>query len=293
MLGFIGKIPATIRWVVIGVVAAVLIFLGGRCSGGSTRTSTSTTTTASASTSTSSSNSASASTSTNSSSASSVQAAKEKTVYKNQATLRQDKDTDCTEDFDPNTGKLVRRHCVTKTRQDSSASSTGGSVSTSTGSAVSGSTSLNTSSSTGSSTSSNTSSSNTTTTTTTTETKGGGVGGFFNSKGLHLTLIGDLALLDAGKPVVQPGYGAQLSKDLIGPLSIGIAAYTSKSLVASLGLGLGKDWAVSGNVGVSWTDFTKPFYGASIDHRILGPIWLGVWGYTDRSGGISASITVP
>lgn len=293
MFEFIGKIPATIRWLVLGALVVALAFGVGRCSGGSTKTSTTTSTSSSQSSSTTSSNSSSASASTNNSTASSTESAKERVVYKNQATLKQDRDTDCTEDFDPNTGKLVRRHCITKKHQESTANSTGGSSTATSGSSTSSSSGTTSSTTSGSSTSSTTSSTTASTTTTTTETKGGGVGGFFSSKGLHLSLIGDLALLDGGKPTFGPGYGAQLSKDLIGPLSVGVAAYTDKSLVASLQLGLGKDWCVSGSAGVRWTDFTKPFYGGSLDRRILGPVWVGVWGYTDRSGGISASITVP
>lgn len=56
-----------------------------------------------------------------------------------------------------------------------------------------------------------------------------------------------------------------------------------------------RDWRVGGTVGV---DFSNPFpssfgdlvYGASVERRIIGPIYLGVWGNTGKQGGISVGV---
>lgn len=284
MLAFVRSIPATLRWVLLGAVLVTLAFVGGRCSAGKTVTETTTSTSVSTSASTSSSTSSSTATTDAQSAASTVV----QTVYQNQATLRQDRDTDCTENFDPNTGKLVRRRCVTKTSTSSSSSSSGGST------ASSSSSSSSSSSAHVDSTSVTSTSSSTVATTTTTKTETtGATSAFLSSKGLHLTVSAELGLVEDLKLVNKPSYSLGLSKDLFGPVSIGVTASTDKTLLASLQVDLGKDWAVAASAGARWTDLTKPFYGGSVDRRILGPVWVGVWGYSDRSGGISASITLP
>lgn len=53
---------------------------------------------------------------------------KTKTVYKREATIIADKDTDCTEKFDPASGKLLERHCITKSHTDTNTSSSGSTV---------------------------------------------------------------------------------------------------------------------------------------------------------------------
>lgn len=280
MLAFVRSVPAAVRWAALGAVLVVLAFFGGRCSASKTETTTTSSTSSSASTTT------ATSSSTATADAQSAASTVVQTVYQNQATLRQDRDTDCTEDFDANTGKLVRRRCVTKTSTTSSSTASGGSTASSSSSSSSSSTAHVDSSSVTSTSSSTITSTSTTTTT-------GGTGTFFSSNGLHLSLIGSLGLLSDMKPAHAPTYGAGLSKSLVGPVSIDVAAYMDKTLTASLGLDLSKDWSVSGGAAVRWTDFTKPFYGGAIERRILGPVWVGVWGYSDRSGGISASITLP
>ncbi len=56
------------------------------------------------------------------------------TKYVNQSTIKQDKDTDCTEKFSESTGKLIERHCVVHTNTNSSNTSTGGTSTTNAGS---------------------------------------------------------------------------------------------------------------------------------------------------------------
>ena len=271
MLKFLRKLPSVVKWVLVCVLVGALAFLGGRFTAGKkvTDTTTSTTTTTSNTTSSSSSNNSSSSTS-NSSSTSSAQV---QVVYQNQATIRQDRDTDCTEDFDPATGRLVRRRCITKSSTTSTTSGTGSATGTTTGT-----------------TTSNTTGTTTTTHTTTTET-GGGVGGSW--RGLHVTGAASLDLLGGGKLTFTPSYGIGLSKDLIGPVSVGVAVFTDKSITASLGLELNKSWSVSGGVASRLNDPLKISYGGSVNYRLLGPVYIGVWGYSDKSAGISVSITIP
>ena len=47
------------------------------------------------------------------------------------------------------------------------------------------------------------------------------------------------------------------------------------------------DWhiAIDGRVKPFEGNFLSPTYGASIDRRVLGPFWLGIYGSTDKSFG--------
>lgn len=117
-------------------------------------------------------------------------------------------------------------------------------------------------------------------------------------KSIHVSGIASLSLLGDAKLTLTPSYGIGISKDIIGPLSLGASVYTDKTVLANVSLDLGKDWSVSAGAGMHFADISSKnlsgiFYGGSVDRRLLGPIWVGVWGYSDRSGGVSASFTIP
>jgi len=139
-------------------------------------------------------------------------------------------------------------------------------------------------------------SSTTTTTTTdtvhetehTTITTGGGLG-LFGAKGLRLSLSATAGVQSFSK--FTYGFGAGLNYGLLGPVGVGAAVYTDKSVIGSLTLNLGK-WDASADIGVRW-DALKPFYGGSVSRQLLGPVHLGAWGYSDKSFGLSASFTIP
>jgi hypothetical protein len=111
--------------------------------------------------------------------------------------------------------------------------------------------------------------------------------------GLHLQGVASLNLLDSGKLALSPSYGIGLSKDLVGPLSISAMVYTDKSLTASLDLKLSERWSVSGGVASRIDDPLRISYGGSLDYRLFGPVSIGVWGYSDRTAGVSANISIP
>lgn len=48
-------------------------------------------------------------------------------------------------------------------------------------------------------------------------------------------------------------------------------------------------WKVSGQAGYNFSNFQR-VYGAEIDCRIIGPIFLGVWGNTNHTGGLSVGL---
>lgn len=48
-------------------------------------------------------------------------------------------------------------------------------------------------------------------------------------------------------------------------------------------------WKVSGLAGYNFSTYEK-VYGAEVDRRILGPIFVGAWGNTQHTGGLSVSI---
>ncbi len=130
----------------------------------------------------------------------------------------------------------------------------------------------------------------TTHTTTTTTTKPAGSSG--NWGGLHLAGVASLTLLNKSL-TLTPSYGVGLNKDLVGPLSIGAMVYTDKTLTASLNLALGKDWSVSAGLASRLNDPLRVSYGGGVDYRLFGPVSVGVWGYSDRTAGVSASISLP
>ncbi len=116
--------------------------------------------------------------------------------------------------------------------------------------------------------------------------------------GFRVSGIASLSLLGDSKLTLTPNYGVGLSKNILGSLSLGAAVYTDKTATASLSLGLNKKWSVSATAGMYFTDisahnFRSAFYGGSLDYRLLGPVSVGVWGYSDRTAGVSASFTVP
>jgi hypothetical protein len=50
-------------------------------------------------------------------------------------------------------------------------------------------------------------------------------------------------------------------------------------------------WNVRGLVGVSSFNFANPMvYGLNIERRIIGPIFVGAWGTTDKSAGLSIGL---
>jgi hypothetical protein len=105
-----------------------------------------------------------------------------------------------------------------------------------------------------------------------------------------------MTLFDGKTPALKPSYGLGLSHTLVGPLSLGGTVYTDKTATLSLNLELGKDWSVSASAGMRFQDiadrkFDAAFYGGSVDHRLIGPVYVGVWGYSDRTAGVSASIS--
>jgi hypothetical protein len=50
------------------------------------------------------------------------------------------------------------------------------------------------------------------------------------------------------------------------------------------------DWKVSGLAGLQLTNLHSPVYGAEIDKRLLGPIFVGVWGLTNSTAGVSVGL---
>jgi hypothetical protein len=48
-------------------------------------------------------------------------------------------------------------------------------------------------------------------------------------------------------------------------------------------------WKVQGQYGYDFRDL-RPVYGAAVDRRIIGPIFIGVWGNTNHTAGLSASL---
>lgn len=49
------------------------------------------------------------------------------------------------------------------------------------------------------------------------------------------------------------------------------------------------DWKVAGLVGYNFNK-VKPVYGAVVERRILGNIFVGAWGTTDQQAGLSVSL---
>lgn len=48
-------------------------------------------------------------------------------------------------------------------------------------------------------------------------------------------------------------------------------------------------WQVNALGGMTWGSW-KPVYGAQVQRRILGPLWIGAWGLSSGEGGISAGV---
>ncbi len=48
-------------------------------------------------------------------------------------------------------------------------------------------------------------------------------------------------------------------------------------------------WKVQAQYGYNFSDL-RPVYGAGVEHRFIGPISLGVWGNTNHTAGLSASL---
>lgn len=48
-------------------------------------------------------------------------------------------------------------------------------------------------------------------------------------------------------------------------------------------------WKATGLYGYNFHDL-RTVYGASVDRRIIGPVFAGVWGNTDRTAGVSVSL---
>lgn len=48
-------------------------------------------------------------------------------------------------------------------------------------------------------------------------------------------------------------------------------------------------WKAGVQAGYNFSSFQK-VYGAQIDRRILGPLFIGAWGNSDHAGGVSVSI---
>ncbi len=268
MLG-VDKLRSTLPWLGAVALFAVLAFFAGRWSAHKTVTTTTTT------------SSTTATTTTGTTTQQVKVEYRDRVVYRNQATLKQDRDTDCTEDFDRVTGKLTRRHCTTKTSTTGTTTTSGGSTTEGHGSSTSTTTGTTTS---------------TTSSTTTTKTEVGAPARDW--KGLSLSAVASLTLLDSRQLTLSPSYGIILSKSLVGPLSLQAAVYTDSTAALSLGLDLGRDWAAYGGVSMGFSDiahgnFRGLAYGGGVDRRLFGPVWLGAWGYSNGSAGLAASITVP
>ena len=115
--------------------------------------------------------------------------------------------------------------------------------------------------------------------------------------GIHISGVASLTLYNQ-KIVVTPTYGIGIAEDIIGPISIGASVYTDRTAFMSISFRINQNWSISGSAGMHFQDiqsknFGKAFYGGSLDRKILGPVYVGVWAYSDRSAGLAASITVP
>lgn len=49
-------------------------------------------------------------------------------------------------------------------------------------------------------------------------------------------------------------------------------------------------WKVAGLAGLDIHNLASPVYGAQVEKRLLGPISVGIWGLTNATAGISASL---
>jgi hypothetical protein len=105
-----------------------------------------------------------------------------------------------------------------------------------------------------------------------------------------MSAVASLTLHDGAERVATPNYALSIGYKLIGPLSLSAAAYTDKTVVGSLNLDVGR-FSVSADAGTSWEE-PKLFYGGTLSYRVLGPVWVGVWGTNDRAFGLSASFAV-
>jgi hypothetical protein len=54
------------------------------------------------------------------------------------------------------------------------------------------------------------------------------------------------------------------------------------------------EWRVSGLVGLDVRHILTPgplVYGAAVEHRLFGPVWVGAWGLTNGTAGLSLGVT--
>lgn len=49
-------------------------------------------------------------------------------------------------------------------------------------------------------------------------------------------------------------------------------------------------WKVSAMAGLGANNLTLPIYGAEVQKRLLGPIFVGAWGNSNREGGLSLGL---
>jgi predicted Zn-dependent protease len=49
-------------------------------------------------------------------------------------------------------------------------------------------------------------------------------------------------------------------------------------------------WKVSGLGGLNVHSLSTPIYGGEVEHRLVGPISVGVWGLSNSTGGVSLSL---
>lgn len=284
------KIPATIKWILLSVLVALISFFVGKYATSDKKVVETNTQTV---------HQHQTQASTQSVQENSQENSKEKIVYKdrvitqyvNQDTLHQDRDTDCTENFDPSTGKIVTRHCVTKnhTVNDNSSQSV---VSDNHNSNSSISQTNNTHNlSTGSSTSTNDVVASSTSSNVTTSGSGGHVWSKYYLK-LNYSLYQEIPNFKSSGTF----WGGMVGHELIGPFGLSLGGYSlyGGTVAASLDSFWG-DWRLSLDAMEPFKDLTSSplgsiLYGVQINRKVIGPVWVGLFGLNNKTIGVNIGI---
>lgn len=49
-------------------------------------------------------------------------------------------------------------------------------------------------------------------------------------------------------------------------------------------------WKISGMAGANYNSLSTPIYGGQVERRVLGPVFIGIWGFNNKSAGLSAGL---
>jgi len=187
--------------------------------------------------------------------------------------VQTNRDVDCTEKFDPTTGKLIERHCKSQTQRDvKQVEKADTKVSQATSDVKTDHTVTDT----------KTETKKVTRTSINSNLRHG------SNDGKWDVTVGVSGTMDLKTMKLSESFGATLGTSLWGPFGASVGVDSTKTVTLSLDMDF-HNFSISADVGSSFLNLS-PFYGGSVGHRIIGPVWLSAFAYSNGTAGLGASV---